>query len=181
MGEFSEASFRIRRKDFSPKKPWAIEGAVPGAHLVMTVFGCLIYALNQCANTLNDANVMACANMIQVCESYASVKDDFQSCLKALPLDQVKLESEKLNRAIEAKSATQKTGQNCKGDVDKIKTPDDLCAIIVSLITNAIASGNDATASVKTSSLICALGDYDWSKLNSGKFACLECNMLKSA
>ena len=175
MKEFSEASFRMRRKDFSPKKPWQVEGAVPGTHLVMTVFGCLIYAMNQCATTLNDANVLACANMIQVCESYANVKDDFQSCLKALPLTQVTLESDRLNRAFEAKNVTQKAGQNCKDDVEKIKTPDDLCAVIVSLITNAMASASDPTASVKTSSLMCALEDYDWKNLDSGKLTILEC------
>ena len=169
MEESPEASFRIRRKDFNPKKSWGNEGVVPGTHLVMTVCGCLIYALNKCATTLNDANVMACAIMIEVCESYARLKGDFQSSLHALPLKQVTMESERLKRAQEARNATQKTGQNCKADVDKMTTPDDLCATIVLLIANAMASSSDQTASMRTASIMCALDEYDWNKLNNGK------------
>lgn len=170
MKEFSEASFRIRSKEFNPKKPWATEGVIPGTHVVMTVFGCLIYEMNQCATTMNEANLMSCASMIDVCRSYANVKDDFQASLNALPLKQVIAESDKLKRAEEARSATQRTGEACKSDVQKMANPEDLCATVVTLITNARASASDQTASMRTAAIMAALTEFDWSKLQKGTY-----------
>ena len=169
--EFPEASFRVRRKDFNPKKPWSAEGAVPGAHLVMTVFGCLIYELNQCATTMNDANISSCAAMIAVCTSYADVKDDFQSSLKALPVRQVTMEAERLKRAEEARNASQRTGEAVKNDVNNMSTAEDLCSTVVNLITNARASESDQTCSMRTAAIMSALEEYDWQKLSKGTIA----------
>ena len=172
--EFSEASFRIRRKDFDPKKPWNNAGTVPGTHLVMTVFGCLIYTLNQCATTMSDVNVRACATMIEVCTSYANVKDDFQSSIRALPLKQVTAEYEKLKRAQEAKKVTENAGESCKADIDKMASADDLCTTIVSIITCARAASTDQTASMKTASIIHALEEFGWNLLGKGAQNTLE-------
>ena len=155
--EFPEASFRIRRKDFSPKKPWTTDGVIPGTHLVMTVFGCLIYELNQCATTMNDTNVISCAAMIDVCTAYAHVKDDFQSSLNALPRKQVTMEAERLKRAEEARSATQRTGEDCNANVDIMMSSDDLCDTVVSLIANARDSSSGQAATMRTASTMCAL------------------------
>ena len=65
---------------------------------------------------MNDANVLSCAAMIDVCASYAAVKDDFMSSLHALPLKQVKSEAARIKRTQEAKSATQRTGESYKRD-----------------------------------------------------------------
>ena len=128
----------------------------------MTVFGCLIYELNQCATTMNDANITTCAAMIDVRTSYANVKDDFQSSLSALPVRQVTLEAERLKRAEESRNASQRTGEAVKSDVNSMATADDLCATVVNLFTNARASYSDTTCSMRTAAIMSALEEYDW-------------------
>ena len=179
--EFSEASFRVRRKDFNPKKPWTTEGAVPGTHLVMAVFGCLIYELNQCATTMNDTNISTCAAMIDVCTTYANVKDDFQSSLNALPVKQVTQEAERLKRAEDTRNASKRTGKTVKEDVNSMTTSEDLCATVVKLITNARASETDQTSSMMTAAIMSALEEYEWHKLSGGTLIMEMCASKKCA
>ena len=43
----------------------------------MAVFGCLINEINKCSASITDASISSCANMINVCTTYAKKKDDF--------------------------------------------------------------------------------------------------------
>ena len=111
--------------------------------------------------------------MIEVCTSYANVKDDFQSSLNALPIRQVTMESERLKRAEETRNASQRTGEAVKNDVNNMSTSDDICAEIVNLITNARASASDPTCSMRTAALMSALEEFEWQKLSKGTLATL--------
>ena len=124
---------------------------------------------------MNDANVLSCAAMIDVCSSYAAVKEDFMSSMHAIPLKQVKSEASRLKRTEEARSATQRTGESHNQNVDGVATSEDLCAILVTLITNARASANDQEASMNTAAIMCALEEFNWEKLKKGKIDILEC------
>ena len=117
---------------------------------------------------MNDSNIMTCAAMIEVCTSYANVKGDFQSSLNALPLKQVSMESERLKRDGETRNASHRTGEAAQADVNNMATSDDLCATIVTLIANAMASASDPTCSMRTAALMSALGEFDWAKLSGG-------------
>ena len=74
----------MKRTDFNPTATWESEKGDPGTHLVMAVFGCVIYELNKCADAFSEANVIACAKMSKICSSYAEKKDDFRSSLQAI-------------------------------------------------------------------------------------------------
>ena len=122
---------------------------------------------------MNDANVMACAGMIGVWTSYANVKGDLQSSLNALPVKQVAMEAERLKRAEEARSATQRTGELRNADVGDMASSEDLRAAVFSLIANAGASSSDQTASAKAAAIMSALEEFQWCKLSKGTLVAL--------
>ena len=166
--EFAEASFRVKRNDFNPTVPWNAESGEPGTHIVLAVFGCLINEINKCCASFTDASISSCATMIDVCNSYAKKKDDFLASLHALPIKSITDQALKLTRNKEEKAATKATGASCKADVDKMKTVDDLCAVVVTLISNARAASGDTGASMRVAAIFNALDDFDWAKCKIG-------------
>ena len=66
MEEFPESPFRVKMEVCDPTSPWKAELGEPGAHSAMAVFGCLIYEINRCANTFNDASIASRASMFDV-------------------------------------------------------------------------------------------------------------------
>ena len=73
---------------------------------MMAVFGFLVYELNKCAMSLTTINCKACSAQIQVCESYAKIKDDFFGLLHALPKQAVLEEMDKIKRDEKTKVAS---------------------------------------------------------------------------
>ena len=56
LKEFAEASFRAKSTEFNPCGPLQ-DNLDPGTHIVMAVFGVVIYEMNQCAATMSPTNV----------------------------------------------------------------------------------------------------------------------------
>ena len=164
-----EASFRIKRSDFDPTIEWRADQGEPGTHIVMAVFGCLIYELNKCDESFSEANVSACAWVVTVCSSYADKKDDFRSSMQARPLKSVLAESKKLLRYKEEKLSTSQTAEACKRAVTSMATVKDLCAVIANLVTNAKASEQDNGASMRCSSILNALEEFKRADCKIGK------------
>ena len=169
MKEFSEASFRIKRSDFDPLVEWKAEQGDPGTHLVMAVFGCQVYALNKCAESFSESNVKECARMVKVCSSYAEKKDDFRPSLHALPLKTVLEESKKLNQYAEDKLATSQTAEACRKAVTAMVTVQDLCSVVVNLVTNAKTARHDNAASMRCSAILNALEEFEWPECKISK------------
>ena len=159
----------MKRTDFNPTATWESEKGDPGTHLVMAVFGCVIYELNKCADAFSEANVIACAKMAKICSSYAEKKDDFRSSLQALPLKTVLEEAKRLEQYQEDKRATSETAEACKSSVTTMKTAHDLCAVVVNLVTNAKSTRQDTAASMRSQAILTALEQFDWAKNDLGK------------
>lgn len=58
---------------------------IPGTHIVMAVFGFVIYELNKCALALTPKNCKACAMQIEVSEALAKINGGSLSSPHALP------------------------------------------------------------------------------------------------
>lgn len=135
----------------------------------MAVFGSLIDEINKCSTSFTDTSVASCSAMIDVATSYAKKKDDFLASLYALPTKAIVEQASKITKMNEEKAKTQQTGQTCKQDVDSMKTVDDLCSVIVNLISNARIATMDTGASMRSSAIMNALEEFDWNKCKIGK------------
>ena len=83
------------------------------------------------------------------------------------------MEAERLKRAEEARSATQRTGEVRKADVNNMASSDDLCAAVVSLIANARDSSSDQTVSMKAAAIMSALEEFQRCNLSKGTLVTL--------
>ena len=106
--------------------------------------------------------------MINVCNSYAEKKGDFLASLHALPTKSITDQASKLSKSKEERAETKATGASCKADVDQMKTADDLCAVVATLISNARAASGDTGASMRVADIFNALEDFDWGKCKIG-------------
>ena len=134
----------------------------------MAVFGCLINEINKCPTSFTDATAQSCSAMLDVCTSYDKKKDDFPASLYALPTGAVVDQAAKISKYKEEKAPTTQTGVTCKADVGKMQTADDLCAVIVNLISNARAANVDSGASMRSAAIMDALDEFDWSNCKIG-------------
>ena len=134
----------------------------------MAVFGCLINEIDKRCASFTDTTISSCAAMINVCNSYAKKKGDFLASPHALPTKSITDHASKLSKNKQERAETKATGSSCEADVDQMKTVDDLCAVVVTLISNARAASGDTGASMRVAAIFNALGDFDWATCKIG-------------
>ena len=169
MEEFPEAAHRVKKETPNPCGEWGAEQGDPGTHIILAVFGYLIYAVNQCATAMTPANINARVKQFTVRTTYSRAKGDFQSLVKLLPTRAIQDESTKLKKANGAKKDTESSGETCKFEVENTKPTHQICSVVATLITNAKNVTNDHRANVHRYALMGALGKVEWASLNAGK------------
>ena len=162
MNEFSETSYRAKRKGFSPTTEWPESSGEPGTHVVMAVFGCLVYLVNKCALALTPENVQECSKQIKVCATYFAKKGDFPSLLHGLPTESATIEAGEAKAISAAKQHTVDFGINWKDQVNKMSALEDFTAAIVTLVSNAKADKIDSSATHRCYSILNAFDNYKW-------------------
>ena len=98
------------------------------------------------------------------------MKGDFQSLLKSLPTKAIQDESLKLKRILDAKTQTNNKGDNCKKEVGDMKTIEQVCSVIVTLVTNAKLVKTDDAAKTRCYAILDALGEFKWTSLTTSKY-----------
>ena len=167
LKEFAEASFRTKSEEFDPTAPLQ-DNLDPGTHLLMAVFGVLIYEINQCASSMSDSNVSACYHQIQVCASYAKVKDDFSSVLNGLPTKLIEKNAEAAKKAILEGKSSKEDYESISAAIFSMDGIEKLLAQVVKIVT--LAKTNPAGNSNASALLWTAFGEFDWLKLKQGTF-----------
>ena len=165
LGEFAESSFRTKSTVFNPCSPMR-DNLEPGAHIVMAVFGVLIYEMNQCAATMTPTNVSTCFDQLQVCKSYAGVKGDFSSVLSGLPTKLIEIVADKTKKSTLEGKTTKEDYETIYASINDMGAIDKLVTQVVKLVTAAKTSPS-ATSS-PCALLWTSMGEFDWAKLENG-------------
>ena len=133
---------------------------------MLAVFGVLIFEMNKRATTYSDANVEACKLQIDVCESYATAKDDFSSVLSALPTKAIQFSSTQITKLQRDGNKSVNDYEQIAQEINQMDTADKLRSVIVKLV--CAAKDPNMSDAVNTSLYWTALQSMKWKTLEKG-------------
>ena len=167
LGEFGETSSRCKTATFDPTIP-AGNTADPGTHLVMAVFGVLTYELNKCDAATSEVNVTNCHRQLEVCRSYASLKDDFSPMLAGMPTKLIEDMAATTAKKKKDKEDSAVDYGKIQQEVAAVGTVEKLCTQVIKVIAAAKLSEGGSPQAPEATLLANVFEEFKWEKISTG-------------